>query len=67
MGDDLLVTYTGSKTRQRRKVLNFIQHPEFSRDTFQNDIAMIRVCNILATHTFKLDNFQQLKIVYCFH
>lgn len=46
MGDDLLVTYTGSKTRQRRKILNFVQHPEFSKDTFQNDIAVIRVCNI---------------------
>lgn len=45
MGDDLLVSYVGSLSRQRRKIVNFLQHPEFSRETFQNDIAVIRVCN----------------------
>lgn len=55
MGDDLLVSYVGSVSRQRRKILNFVPHPEFSRESFQNDIAVIRVCNasqfIFAFHT----------------
>jgi len=43
MGDDLSVSFGGSETRQLRKVMHFVPHPEFSRETFQNDIAVIRV------------------------
>ncbi|XP_055301714.1 trypsin eta-like [Sitodiplosis mosellana] len=43
MGDDLTVTLHGNETRQRRKIVHFVPHPEFSRETFQNDIAVIRV------------------------
>lgn len=38
-----MVSFDGSESRQRRKVMHFVPHPEFSRDTFQNDIAVIRV------------------------
>lgn len=47
MGDDVMVTVKGNVTRQRRKVMHFVPHPEFSRDTFQNDIAVIRVRNFI--------------------
>lgn len=43
MGDDVSVAMKGSKTRQRRKVIHFVPHPEFERSTFKNDIAVIRV------------------------
>lgn len=42
-----MVSIDGSQTRQRRKVVNFVPHPEFSRDTFQNDIAVIKVCEFI--------------------
>lgn len=42
MGDDLSVSFGGSESRQHRKVMHFVSHPEFSRETFQNDIAVIR-------------------------
>lgn len=44
MGDDVLVTMYGNPTRQRRKVAHFVPHPQFSPQTFQHDIAVIRVC-----------------------
>lgn len=43
MGDDVSVEMKGSQTRQRRKVIHFVQHPEFEKPTFKNDIAVIRV------------------------
>lgn len=43
MGDDVSVAIKGSDTRQRRKVLHFVPHPEFERTTFKNDVAVIRV------------------------
>lgn len=43
MGDDTSVSMKGSETRQRRKVIHFVPHPEFERETFKNDIAVIRV------------------------
>lgn len=43
MGDDVSVAMKGSESRQRRKVIHFVPHPEFERPTFKNDIAVIRV------------------------
>ena len=43
MGDDTTVAIKGSDSRQRRKVIHFVQHPEFEKATFKNDIAVIRV------------------------
>lgn len=43
MGDDMTLYVYGGKKRQRQKVMHFVQHPEFSKETFQNDIAVIRV------------------------
>lgn len=43
MGDDVSVAMKGSETRQRRKVVHFVPHPEFDKPTFKNDIAVIRV------------------------
>lgn len=59
MGDDINVSVNGTKTRQRRKVAHFVTHPEFSRDTFQNDIAVIRVRNCLL---FVVVHKQQLNL-----
>lgn len=47
MGDDVLVSYQGSETRQIRKVQNFVPHPKFTRKVFQHDIAVIRVSLIV--------------------
>lgn len=44
MGDDTSVAMKGSDTRQRRKVIHFVPHPEFEKGTFKNDVAVIRVC-----------------------
>lgn len=43
MGDDLLVSYTGSETRQVRSIVNFVPHPDFSKDNYHHDIGVIRV------------------------
>lgn len=45
MGDDTSITYFGSDAnkRQYRNVLNFVPHPEFTSDTMEHDIAIIRV------------------------
>lgn len=43
MGDDVSVALHGSDTRQRRAITNFIQHPNFDKETMANDIAVIRV------------------------
>lgn len=43
MGDDVSVAFYGSDTRQRRAITNFIQHPNFDKETMANDIAVIRV------------------------
>lgn len=43
MGDDTSVNMQGSDTRQRRKVVHFVPHPEFEKNTFKNDVAVIRV------------------------
>lgn len=44
MGDDLSISFSGTETRQCRQIQSFILHPEFNRQTFENDIAVIRVC-----------------------
>lgn len=54
MGDDVMVTVKGNTTRQRRKVIHFVPHPEFSRDTFQNDIAVIRVRSLIQYTQMKI-------------
>lgn len=43
MGDDTSVAIKGNETRQRRKVVHFVPHPEFDKRTFKNDVAVIRV------------------------
>lgn len=43
MGDDLLVSKSGSATRQIRKIVNFVVHPDYDEDTLDSDIAVIRV------------------------
>lgn len=43
MGDDVSVAFHGNDTRQRRAITNFIQHPNFDKETMANDIAVIRV------------------------
>lgn len=45
MGDDVMVSFKGSESRQRSTVMHFVPHPEFSKQTFQHDIAVIRVRN----------------------
>lgn len=57
MGDDVMVTVKGSETRQRRKVAHFVPHPEFSRETFQNDIAVIRVRIYQRMYSLRVPNF----------
>lgn len=47
MGDDTSVAIKGNETRQRRKVMHFVPHPQFEKKTFKNDVAVIRVCNLL--------------------
>lgn len=51
MGDDVKVAIDGSKTRQRRRVRNFVLHPKFDLDLMQNDIAVIRVWNLIESET----------------
>lgn len=43
MGDDISVTRNASRSRQTRQVLQIFVHPHYNRDTFENDIAIIRV------------------------
>lgn len=45
MGDDLWISIYGTDTRQIRRILNFIQHPDYSEASMDNDIAVIRVRN----------------------
>lgn len=52
MGDDLSIGYESSDTRQRRVIGHFIQHPEFNRETFENDIAVIRVRKMIFMQLF---------------
>lgn len=43
MGDDLVVSKSGSASRQIRLVENFVTHPNYDVETLDNDIAIIRV------------------------
>lgn len=57
MGDDTSVAMKGSDTRQRRKVIHFVPHPEFEKGTFKNDVAVIRVCECEKIQMKKKNNF----------
>lgn len=45
MGDDLLISWVGSKTRQIRLIQSFVVHPNYNKNNLENDIAIIRVMN----------------------
>lgn len=43
MGDDTTITANASPTRQMRRATQLFVHPQYDAETFENDIAVIRV------------------------
>lgn len=61
MGHDIKVSMKGSDIRQQREVMHFVPHPEFSRETMQNDVAVIRVSNFIEYFWKLILNFYEME------